>query len=308
MSNPLALLPLALAAGGGRIGAAGAEVDYEVQQLVAAGVTLLQRSAPLVRALNGRRSAILLPTSPAFIAALAASEGRAAVLLDPHGAPAEIAYQCDDAGVGAVFTTSALASRAPDGMPVVLLDDAPRSAQMHFDGRTRSVDLGSHFGLSLEGERDAAGREEAAVIVYPSEAHGGAASTTLTHRDLIANARSTRDALGISTEDHVLAMLPFAQPIGLTVGGSAPLLSGARVTAIERVHAADAAKLLTGDITIVVAAPDAFQVLLAAIGRGTVSVRAGALRLCVCGGAVSVELQERWHDATGVELRDVSFP
>ena len=79
MSDPLALLPLALAAGGGRIGAAAGDI-LDAQQLVAAGLTLLQRSAPLVRALSGKRSAILLPTSPQFLTALAASEGRGAVL------------------------------------------------------------------------------------------------------------------------------------------------------------------------------------------------------------------------------------
>ena len=89
MSDPLALLPLALAAGGGRIGAVGGDA-FEAGQLVAAGLTLLQRSAPLVRALSGKRSAILLPTSPHYLTALAASEGRGAVLVNPLAAPAEV--------------------------------------------------------------------------------------------------------------------------------------------------------------------------------------------------------------------------
>ena len=63
MTDPLSLLTLACAAAGGRVD------DYEAAQLIAAGVTLLQRSAPLVRALSGRRSAILLPTSHAFLTA-----------------------------------------------------------------------------------------------------------------------------------------------------------------------------------------------------------------------------------------------
>ena len=82
MSDPLALLPIALAAGNGRIGAAGDEL-FDAQQLVAAGLTLLQRSAPLVRALSGKRAAILLPTAPQYLTALAASEGRGAVLVNP---------------------------------------------------------------------------------------------------------------------------------------------------------------------------------------------------------------------------------
>src|SRR5258708_33504223 len=133
LSNPLALLPLAIAAGGGRLGTAGTSVDFETQQLVAAGLTLLQRSAPLVRALNGRRSALLLPTSPAFVTALAASDGRGAVLINPLAAAMEIDFQCRDGGVGAIFTTSAFLPRLGTLLPIVLLDDAPRSAQVIAD-------------------------------------------------------------------------------------------------------------------------------------------------------------------------------
>src|SRR6478752_4971626 len=109
---------------------AGDENLFDAQQLVAAGLTLLQRSAPLVRALAGKRSAILLPTSPAFLTALAASDGRGAVLINPLASPLEIEYQCSDANVGAVFTIGALASRVPAGIPTVLLDDAPRTARV----------------------------------------------------------------------------------------------------------------------------------------------------------------------------------
>jgi acyl-CoA synthetase (AMP-forming)/AMP-acid ligase II len=73
MSRVVAVGALAIAAGGGTVD------GFEAQQLVAAGLTLLQRSAPLVRALSGKRAAILLPTSPQFFIALAACEGRGAV-------------------------------------------------------------------------------------------------------------------------------------------------------------------------------------------------------------------------------------
>ena len=120
-----------MAAGGGRLD------GFETQQLVAAGLTLLQRSAPLVRALSGRRSAILLPASPAFVTALAASEGRGAVLINPLASRVEAAYQTADARVGAVFTTTELAGRLPDHVTRVLLDDVPRSARVVVDGVTR---------------------------------------------------------------------------------------------------------------------------------------------------------------------------
>src|SRR6476620_8660833 len=119
MLEPFSLLPLALAGQGGRVD------DFEVQQLIAAGLTLLQRSAPLVRALSGRRSAILLPTSPQFFTALAASDGRGAVLVNPLASRYEIAHQLRDANVGAVFTNAALAENLPPQIPRVILDDSP---------------------------------------------------------------------------------------------------------------------------------------------------------------------------------------
>jgi long-chain acyl-CoA synthetase len=303
VSDPLALLPLALAAGAGRIGAAGGDL-FDAQQLVAAGLTLLQRSAPLVRALSGRRSAILLPTSPQYLIALAASEGRGAVLVNPLAAPAEIAYQCRDANVGAVFTVTSLAARVPAGMPVVLLDEAPRIARVVTTERTQDVDLGSHHGLSIEGERDVRGRDEEAVIVYTSAMRGVPLGAVLTHANMLANARSTVKAVAQTADDDVLALLPFSHLFALTVTCGAPLLRGARVRTMDRFHPVRATELLADGVTEVVGVPAVFNAMLGAIERRGIDLHGSALRVCICGGAVLPrELQDRWADVTGVELR-----
>jgi long-chain acyl-CoA synthetase len=306
MLDPLSLLPLSLAAHGGRVD------EFEVQQLVAAGLTLLQRSAPLVRALAGKRSAILLPTSPQFFVALAASEGRGAVLVSPLAAPYEIAHQVADAGVGAVFTNAALAAALPPDLPRVLLDDAPRRATVVANGTAREIDLGSHVGLSLEGDPDAPGSDEEATIVYTSAMAGVPLGAILTHRNLLTNARSTMAATANSSGDRVLALLPFSHLFGLTVTASAPLLAGGTIVTMPRFNPARAAELLTsGQITEVVGVPSVFRSLLTALTALTaLARRVGArdaqrnLRLCICGGApLSVRLQEQWFDATGSELR-----
>lgn len=304
MSNPLALLPLAIAAGGGHIAAAGDADVLEAQQMVAAGLTLLQRSAPLVRALSGRRSAILMPTSPQFLTALAASEGRAAVLVNPLTDPAEIAVQCRDGNVGALFTTRRFASCAPDGVVVVILDDAPRAATVLAGGASRGVDLGTHHGLSLEGERDVPGRDEEAAIIYTAAMHGLAQRAVLTHANLLATARSTIEALANTADDHVLALLPFAHLFGLTVACTAPLIAGARISTMEHFHPTRAVEVLASEgITEIVGSPAVFHAMLSAIERRGITLRGSALRLAVCGGAaLSSELRERWADATGVEI------
>jgi long-chain acyl-CoA synthetase len=298
VSNPLALLPIAIAAGGGHVD------DFEAQQLVAAGLTLLQRSAPLVRALSGRRAAILLPTSPAFFVALAACEGRGAVLINPLAAPIEVALQCADANVGAIFTLAAFATRLPSDLPIVLLDEAPRRARVVVDGQARDVDLGSHHGLVLEGERDAEGRDEEAVVVYTSAMRGTPLGAVLTHANLLANARATIDAVASTADDQVLALLPFAHLFGLTVTATAPLLAGSRVTTMPRFQAVRAVELLAEGVTEVVGVPAVFHAMLTAIERRGLDLRTSKLRLSICGGAaLPVELQRRWVDATGVELR-----
>jgi long-chain acyl-CoA synthetase len=303
VSDPLALFPLALAAGRGRIGAVSSDA-FDAAQLVAAGLTLLQRSAPLVRVLSGKRSAILLPTSPQYLTALAASDGRGAVLVNPLAAPAEIEYQCRDANVGALFTNTSLSARAPAGMPVVLLDDAPRTARVVTADRTQDVDLGSHHGLSIEGEPGVRGRDEEAVIVYTSAMRGVPLGAVLTHANVLANARSTVEAVGQTADDDVLALLPYSHLFALTVTCAAPMLGGARVRTMDRFNPVRAAELLADGVTEVVGVPAVFHAVLGAIERRSVDLRDSALRVCICGGAVLPrELQDRWGDVTGVELR-----
>lgn len=299
MSDPLALVPLAAGAYGGRVD------DFEARQLVAAGLTLLARSAPLVRALAGRRSAILLPTSPAYLVALAASEGRGAALLNPVSTAHELSYQLDDAGVGTVFTNRALASRLPASMPRVILDDAPRSATFIREGGEHEVDLGSHSGLELSGDPDVPGRDEEAVIVYTSAMAGFPLGAILTHRSLLANARATIEAGGLTSADHALSVLPSSHLFGLTVTVLAPLLAGGRVTTMDRFNPVRAIELIeSGGITMLVGVPAVYAGLLTALERRGAGLSGGSLRLCICGGApLDPRLQERWHQLTGVELR-----
>ena len=299
VSNPLSLLPFAIAAGDGHIDGTPAA------SLVAAGFTLLQRSAPLVRALAGHRSAILLPSSGVWLTALAASDGRGAVLVDPRADSVAIAFRLDDAGVGAVFTTRALLARVPSGnRPVVLLDDAPRSATIIVDGAESIIDLGSHFGLDLEGETAEGSDEECAVVHTPSSA-GTSLGVRLSHGNLLANARGAVDALSLHDRDLVLAALPFATLLGFTVTMTAPLLAGARVTTMDPFDPVAAVSRIEADgVTILAGTPSMYADLARELERRGAPLAAPALRVCLCAGTpLSTELQDRWFELTGSELR-----
>lgn len=294
------LLPLRAAAGRGSVDGIPAPA------LVSAGFTLLQRCAPLVRALAGRRSAVLLPSSPQFLTALAASDGRGAVLVNPLASAVEVAQQLRDADVGAAFTVQALAAKLPADLPRVLLDEAPARATFVAPDRAPiAVDLGSHFGLDLEGDADATGRDEECAIVYTSAMAGTPLGAVLTHRNLITNARQTLQAAENVPHDHVLAVLPFSHLFGLTVSLIAPMMAGARVTTMPRFNPIAAVDLIEREgITEIVGVPAVFAAMLAAIARRGGTLASPALRLCICGGApLSVALQEEWETATGVPLR-----
>ena len=299
VSEPLSFLSLAVAAADG-------EVDgVPVRRLVAAGLSLLRLSAPLVRALAGRRAAILLPTSPQFLVALAASEGRGAVLVNPLSSPPEIAYQLADAGVGAVFTNEALAGRLPASMPHVLLDAAPDGAQWVDDTSRRQLSLATHEGVRVEGAGDVPGSDDEATIVYTSALDGYSLGAVGTHRNLLANARATIEGAAITGDDHALALLPFSHLFGLVVPALAPLLAGARVQCMPRFHPTKAIELLENErVSIVVGVPAVFAALTAVLARRGTPLRAPALRLCICGGApLAAALQDDWFEQSGLELR-----
>ncbi len=299
MTDPFSLLPLAVASREGTVD------DMSAVALVAAGITLLQRAAPLVRALAGRRAALLLPTSPQVLTALAATEGRGVVLINPLASPFEVAYQLHDADVGAVLTVASLAARLPPGTVHVVLDDVPRTATLVTNAGSRTIDLGSHVALDLVGDIDAPGSEEEAAIVYTSAMEGRPLGAIVSHRNLLTNARATIEAATLDRGDRALAALPWSHLFGLVISGVAPLLAGATVHTMPRYHPARALELLEGKaITLFVGVPAMYVSMLGMLQRRGAPLRAPALRLCICGGApLSPALQEQWLATTGIDLR-----
>ncbi len=299
MTNPFAYVPFAIAAHGGSVD------GMPASQLTMAGVSLLRASVALVRALEGRRAAILMPTSAAFFSALAACDGRAAVLIDPLAAPRDIAFQLADADVGAVFTVRALSHALPARTVHALLDDAPARATVIAGDVVREVVLTSHDTLRLDGAPDAPGSDDPGVIVYPSAPEDVPRGAVLTHRTLLAGARATVHETGLAAGDELLALVSLAHPVGLGVAGLAPLLAGARVRTMHRAAPASALELLeSGQVTHLAGDRASCDGLLHALVARTRPLAAPALRVAMCVGLpVPRALQESWYAHTRIELR-----
>ena len=297
MSNPLSLLPIAVAASNGRID------GIPAPSLVAAGFTLLQRSAPLVRALSGRPSAVLLPPSPAFLVALAASDGRAAAPLDPAMDNDDLLARLGDIKPGALFTTRALASLLPSlGCSVVLLDDAPRAATVISGGREQLVDLGSHFALDIEGEEDEGSDEE--CLLLPRVAGKVA---VVSHAGILGAARAARRDFAFVQGDTVLALAPMASAASVVLSLAAPLMAGAAVLTCPTSDAASPAAALDAHaVTVIIAETPMFSALADLLEARDAGIR-GVLRLVLSvRGAVDPTVAARWESLTGAPL--VSAP
>lgn len=293
MTDPLALLPLAIAAGGGVID------GMPARQWVAAGITLLQRSAALVRALAGRRSAILLPTGAHYLTALGASEGRSALLLDADGDDDALRAQLAAADVGAVFTTEPLRARLPEILSVTL-DHAPRRARLWTAGGERDVDLGSHFALELHGDPEAPGSDE--EVIACAQAGKSAAPVALTHGAVLGRARAIVRTLALGAHERVLAAAPFSNVEALQLGGLAPLLCGATVWPVPAFDADEVlASLRDRAVTTLIATPEQVTSLLTVRAGHS---RLGALRRCCMPASPDTrgDLVAAWESATGVPL------
>ncbi len=191
MSNPLSFLPFAIAAANGRV------EGQPVAPLIAAGLTLLQRSAPLVRALTTGSPAILLPHGAAFVTALAACEGHAALWLDPSVQASETDRAIRLANATVVLTESVHHTHVSSDLVLVLLDHSPREAWVRVPGsEPRRVDLGSHVGLRLEGERETTG-SDSAVLRWLE----GDLLRQVSHRQVLAAAHEGPDEPKSGRED-----------------------------------------------------------------------------------------------------------
>ncbi len=303
MSDPLAYTAFALAAGNGTID------GHPARALVAAGLAILSHGAPVVRALHGRRSALLLAPGAAWVSAMAASEGRSAVLLDPALPQQQLGTVLAEHDVGVVFTTQALAPSLPEGTPHLVLDAVPREAAWHAtDGAVRTLDLTTHHGLQLEGELDVEG---SADEVWRLVSAGGE-TAVMTHRELLGGARAFVAESRLAARDHALVLGAGVATELLVYGVVAPLLAGARVTCQVpdpsepgRSDTAALTALERDGVSLMVADVAGYEGVLSALAARGAALDAPVLQRCIAAGGASPALAEvavRWREATGVPL------
>ncbi len=150
----------------------------------------------------GRRFGILSGNSPLSVSFLFAAlrAGAVAVPLNHTLSAEDLALEAADCGLWALWAEPALEKKA-----AVIRD------------RVRALRVEAPSGPVRSASLPVVRPEEAAVILYTSGSTGRPLGVTLSHRNLLENARSAGFFLGLKEEDRVCLVLPLYYIYGLSV-------------------------------------------------------------------------------------------
>jgi long-chain acyl-CoA synthetase len=270
-----------------------AELDGLADSLAAAALRI---------GIGGQRVGLRLPNMPAFpaVAYGLMRAGARLVMLNPQYSPRETAEVLEDSAATAVVTTDALRPLLPPGVRTVLLDDLPLAVSVAGPAPPERIPLEPAGAPPVSLPRSG----DESVIVYTAATRGRARGARLSTANLEANLRSTVQAMRLTPDDRVLAILPYIHLFGFTVTLNAPLAAGAAVIPVERFNPLRALELLEEySATVVCGVPGIYAALLvAAERRGRAEHR---LRVAISGGSpLALELGRRWEQVFGIPLRE----
>jgi long-chain acyl-CoA synthetase len=137
-------------------------------------------------------------------------------------------------------------------------------------------------GLQMKGKDSdsplpTASPEDLAVLIFTSGTTGTAKGVMLSHKNIIANVKSLREALPLTPADGFLSVLPLYHTFEATCGMLSPLAEGACVTYARSLKPREIIKdVKDSGSTVILCVPLLYEKLLAGIERGV--SKAGAFR------------------------------
>jgi long-chain acyl-CoA synthetase len=198
---------------------------------------------------QGDRVVILLPNSPEYVAAFygALLAGAIVVPLPPDAESSRLSH-----AISATEASVVLSSKK------VLRRRKPELAAEPVELSLRE------FSASEVGHSDALEDADApAAVFFTSGSSGEPKGVTLSHRNLLANAASIIEYLGITSDERALGLLPFYHAFGNSVlqthmlSGAALVLAGSSMFPETILDAVE-----THSVTSLSGVPDLFQTLL----------------------------------------------
>ncbi|MGD8347379.1 MAG: class I adenylate-forming enzyme family protein [Lysobacterales bacterium] len=235
-----------------------------------------------------QRIGVLLPNSADSVASVmaVARSGHCCLPLSPGLTPDELSETVERCAVGAILCRAEKASDLPAGMAVIRVDEVP----------LRSPETVKTVGQKLDARR-------AFVCLSTSGSTGRPKLAERSARAVLANARRVATALGVTSADRFVAVVPFWHANGFSNCLLMPLLAGASIVTMDRFLPRpflDA--LVEHRVTVVIGSPFIYRSLLRVldVGYDLSRVRAWISSGALLPAELDAELRER-----GIRVRQL---
>lgn len=246
----------------------------------------------------GDRVALSMPNVPLMPALYygIAARGAICVPLNPLLSGAELEYHLEDSGAKVLFAFAGtrLAQEAASTVPVkngsvrCEIFEPSASPLAPFDG----VDVPLAPAVVKE--------QDPAVILYTSGTTGRPKGATLSHANILSNARSCVKVFGFTAEDVIFGGLPLFHAFGQTVSMNAAFAACATVALLPRFTPDHALSLIEAARVTVLAAVPSMYISLAALMAEQPERCArlrGTVRFGISGGsALPAPVHEAWKE------------
>lgn len=284
----------------------GSRIDFATLDVCSDGlaITLAERG---IR--KGERVALYCPNGPEFATAYVAIVKSGAVvvpinLLLNHE---EIVHILVDAEVSALIfhpQLSAEAKRLLDRVSRLKLAISTGEAdEPVLDWKTAVAPRGTPPAIAYDPD------EDLAAILYTSGTTGRPKGAMLTHRNLLANTVSVREAMDWRPgQEIVLVVLPMFHAFAATVGMLTPLVAGCTLVPVPKFEPEQVARVIDAtQATIFLGVPSMYMMLLKLKDNRVPLLR--SLRFCVSGGAaLPVDVLSRFEARFGIRVYEGDGP
>lgn len=255
---------------------------------LASAASQVQRHLEALGVERGDRVALSMPNvalMPALYYGIVAA-GAICVPLNPLLSGAELEYHLRDSGAKVLFAFAGtrLASEASS---TVLVKNGSVRCEIFTGGEDSPV---APFDAPAETvlEPVPVVASDPAIILYTSGTTGKPKGATLTHANILSNARSCVSVFGFTAEDVIFGGLPLFHAFGQTVSMNAAFAASATVALLPRFTSDGALNLIErAGVSVLAAVPSMYVSLAAALEAEPERARSlrGRIRFGISGGS-----------------------